>query len=208
MQFDIKQVLVGGFTILCTATAGGWALGTYLRGERVAELQRTVDAYEKSEQWNLPKTLESIRTASALLAQQLASLRAVGDLEREAAKLREAVSAREKEVADLKGGLAAAKADLDEKEAFIKSLHPRDEPFTIATRKSATVAGTAVVVGVSGVRSESVEVVVNNQNHSLKSGQFVPVVAGQLRCRLIVVEIGYFRSPEAVDFRLVCDPTR
>src|SRR2546428_4993962 len=165
MQFDIKQVLVGGFTIVCAATAGGWALGTYLRGERVAELQRTVDAYEKSEQWSLPKTLESIRSASALLAQQLTSLQAVGALERDVARLKEAVSAREKETTDLGNALAAAKASLGEKEAFIKSLHPSDESFTVTTRRSATLAGTAVVVGVSDVRSESVEVVVNNQKH-------------------------------------------
>jgi|GEM_PF-6036161 len=208
MQFNLNQVTIGAFTILCTALGGGWTLGWSFRGDRIAELERTIETYEKAGEWQLPRVLAAIGNASNTLSNHLSKLQSLEDLKARNAEIEQQLRVKDTEIATVKAHVNQLQSSLDEKETFIKSLFPKDESFTLSERESKALIGFEIAVGVTDVQPDSVKTTVNNVSRELHSGEYVEIAANNLQCKLLLTgfEYGVF-STQLAHFRFICKAT-
>lgn len=193
---------VWAIVVAASVVAGTVASVTWVnRNDYLDELKADIESRKEAAEWKVPETLKKMTAISEKLEKQLVSIEELEklrgnkkDLEAANEKLKIAI----KELTDTQDQLKDKVQRLTED--LRQSVAPVEE-FTLTNGKSKDLVKNKVTLGVESVYPSSVVISINNESHTLSSGNRLRINAYDRGCILTVSELDY----PAVTFKLVCD---
>ncbi|MCF1251508.1 hypothetical protein LH705_18420 [Pseudomonas putida] len=165
------------------------------------ELKADIESRKEAADWKVPETIKKMTAISERLEKQLVSIEELETLRGDKKDLEAAnkkLKIANQELTDTQDQLRDKVQRLTED--LRQSVVPAEE-FTLTNGKSKDLVKNKVTLGVESVYPSSVVFSINNEQHTLSSGNKLRINAYDRGCILTVSELAY----PAVTFKLVCD---
>lgn len=192
--YTIAGVLVAGAAIIVTVT---WTL----RGAYIEELKSDIASRKESSEWKVPETIKKLTIISDKLADQIGTKEQIDSLKETSKELENKNSSLNAEVKKLKDDHRLLQEKNERLATELKRMTAPTQEFTLTNGKTVDLVKNQITLGVESVLPSSVKFTINNESHTLSSGNRLSINAYDRICFLTVADLSY---PQ-VTFRLVCD---
>ena len=148
----------------------------YIRSDYLDDLKHQIDAYEKSEKWKLPDTLNKINVASEKMSLTIDE--------------RNRLNSNKITLTEL-----VAKNKLSAFEFSIKNINSTSETIELKTGESHPIFRNALFIGLTSVKTQTqAEFNLNNESISLDLGVIHPYTFLEKKCVVTMTDINYIKD--------------
>ncbi|ECD9502209.1 hypothetical protein FNO08_14415 [Salmonella enterica subsp. diarizonae] len=160
----------------------------YIRSDYLDDLKHQIDAYEKSEKWKLPDTLNKINAASEKMSLTIDER---NRLNSNKITLTELVAKN----IEISKELEITKNKLSALEFSIKNINSTSETIELKTGESHPIFRNALFIGLTSVKTQTqAEFNLNNESISLDLGVIHPYTFLEKKCVVTMTNINYIKD--------------
>lgn len=171
--------------------------------DRVANLERQIDALKGSDSWKLPETIKQLEVISGRLHQQFAEQDSLVALKKQNADLQGEVKKLHADIAEKDELLLALGKDLLRLQAESEKARAQAEEFAISVGSSVDLIKNDLTLAVSDLGFESsAYVLLDNEQFKMSLGEYRDVTASGRECRLTLAST--VPADKTATFRFIC----